>query len=205
VSVAVELCGADSAGISIEQPESGDDHFWLWVAVAGEYGRFANATLPRYPSACGICLERRGPQQLRVTPRFFEQIGVEAETVTDGILLPWQAGKMRGTLWILAHGRHEAFDSTDLETVQNLADFTAGVLRTRARTAGANQESSAGDALALAKHLAEQVNDHLRLLSDLLHLRVSEAAGDGKVMTSAERQKLFEDFLEMRHGRELAN
>jgi hypothetical protein len=61
VNAAVDLCGADSAGISIEQENGSDDNFYQWVATAGEYAGFLNATLPRYPSACGMCLERGGP------------------------------------------------------------------------------------------------------------------------------------------------
>ena len=51
VTAAVELCGADSAGISIEQPDGADDNFYRWAATAGQYSGFVNAKLPRYPSA----------------------------------------------------------------------------------------------------------------------------------------------------------
>ena len=90
VNAAVKLCGADSAGISIEQEERTETNFYKWVATAGQYGHFLNAMLPRYPSACGICLERGRPQLFRVTQRFFDLMGVEAPTVTDGLLLPWR-------------------------------------------------------------------------------------------------------------------
>jgi hypothetical protein len=46
-----------------------------------------NAVIPRYPSACGICLERGKPQLFRVGQRFFDTMGIEASLVTDGILL----------------------------------------------------------------------------------------------------------------------
>jgi hypothetical protein len=91
VAAAVDLCGADSAGISIEQKDGTDDNFYHWVATAGQYSRFLDAKLPRYPSACGLTLERGRPQIFRVTQRFFDLMGVEAPTVTDGILLPWHA------------------------------------------------------------------------------------------------------------------
>jgi hypothetical protein len=39
---AVELCGADSAGISVERPEGSDQEFYHWVATAGQY----NGCLP---------------------------------------------------------------------------------------------------------------------------------------------------------------
>src|ERR1700727_716546 len=50
VNAAVELCGADSAGISIEKEGGTDKEFYHWVATAGQYSDFLNAILPRYPS-----------------------------------------------------------------------------------------------------------------------------------------------------------
>ena len=90
VNAAVELCDADSAGISLEidKEHRSDTSYFQWVATAGAYGRFLNATLPRVPSACGTCLERGQPQLFRVTQRFFDLMGIEAPTVTDGLLLP---------------------------------------------------------------------------------------------------------------------
>jgi hypothetical protein len=90
VNAAVELCGADSAGISLETEEKSEANYYHWVATAGQYNGFMNAVLPRYPSACGICLERGKPQLFRVRQRFFDIMGIEAPLVTDGILLPWQ-------------------------------------------------------------------------------------------------------------------
>jgi hypothetical protein len=78
VKAAVDLCGADSAGISIEKEDRTDEHFYHWVATAGQYSDFMNAVLPRYPSACGVCLERGRPQRFRVGQRFFDLMGIEA-------------------------------------------------------------------------------------------------------------------------------
>jgi DNA-directed RNA polymerase specialized sigma24 family protein len=57
VTAAVDLCEADSAGISVEQKDGTDDNFYHWVATAGQYSGFADAKLPRYPSACGLTRE----------------------------------------------------------------------------------------------------------------------------------------------------
>src|SRR5258708_27319630 len=40
VNAAVDLCGADSAGISIEQEERTETNFYKWVATAGNYANF---------------------------------------------------------------------------------------------------------------------------------------------------------------------
>lgn len=53
VNAAVDLCGADSAGISLETEEKSDANYYHWVATAGQYNGFLNAGLQRYPSACG--------------------------------------------------------------------------------------------------------------------------------------------------------
>ena len=76
VNAAVALCGADSAGISIEKEDRTEDAYFQWVATAGQYSGFADAILPHYPSACTICLNRGGPQLFRVRQAFFDLIGI---------------------------------------------------------------------------------------------------------------------------------
>jgi hypothetical protein len=160
VNAAVDLCGADSAGISIEREDKTDESYYHWVATAGNYERFLNATLPRSPSACGVCLERGRPQLFRVSQRFFDLMGIEAPTVTDGILLPWQVEEMRGTIWIMAHERTEAFDGEDLRMMQVLADFAA-----------------------MANELAHQINNPLQSLTNLVYLASEgRSGGDAKML-----------------------
>jgi hypothetical protein len=129
VNVAVELCGAESAGISLETEEKSADNFYNWVAIAGAHNGFLHAILPRYPSACGICLERGKPQLFRMRQRIFDIIGTEALLVTDGILLTWQVDETRGTIFIVAHGRTAAFDRNDGQMTRVLADFAAMAVR----------------------------------------------------------------------------
>ena len=129
VDSGIHLCGADSAGISLAQPERGDDEYFLWVAVAGEWSSFANTTLPRYPSPCGVCVARGTPQIARVGKRFFDLMGIDASPVTDSLLLPWEIEGIRGTIWLMAHGRTVAFDSSDLRTLQALGDFAKLAIR----------------------------------------------------------------------------
>jgi signal transduction histidine kinase len=181
VNAAVDLCGADSAGISIETEEGGDENFYRWVATAGEYAHFLNATLPRYPSACGLCLERGQPQLFRVTQKFFDLMGIEAPLVTDGILLPWKVEEVRGTVWIMAHGREEAFDGDDLRMMQMLADFAAMGVRQQRQRKVLMEQASATAAAAMANELAHQINNPLQSMTNIVYL-ASEGrrGGDAK-------------------------
>ncbi len=175
VNAAVELCGADSSGISIEREEGSDADFYQWVATAGAYSGFLNATLPRYPSACGVCLERGRPQLFRVTQRFFDLMGIEAPTVTDGILLPWDEGESRGTIWIMAHGRAEAFDGNDVRMMQMLADFVAMGVRQQRQQKHLMEQAMLGAAAGMANELAHRINNPLQSITNLVYL----AAGGG--------------------------
>jgi hypothetical protein len=169
VQTALELCGADSAGISLELINGTDAVAYEWAATAGEYSKFLHAMLPRTPSACGLCLERGKPQLFRVSKQFFDLLGVKAAAVTDGILLPWQVHERRGTVWILAHGRSEAFDQDDCRILRILADLAAMGVRQQGygRISGQATALSRG---AEASTLAKKFDNSLQTMKNTLYM-----------------------------------
>jgi len=182
VDAAVDLCGAESAGISIERGQS-TEKFYQWVATAGQYKRFLNAMLPLYPSACGVCLERGRPQIFRVSQRFFDLMGIEAPIVTDGMLLPWQVGETRGTFWIMAHEESEAFDGEDLRVMRALADFASMAVVHQQKQTAMVREGSAAAAAKMANDLAHEINNPLQSLMNLVYVASkSNGGGDAKVL-----------------------
>ena len=192
VTAAIDVCGADSAGISIERTDATGEKCYEWVATAGVYAPFLKAILPRSPSACGICLERGRPQLLRVSQRFFDLLGVEAATVTDGILLPWQVEGIRGTIWILAHGRSEAFDIADGQVMQLLANFAAMGVRQKQQHEMLVQQACATAATAMANELAHGINNPLQSLTNLLYLAREGPERGSARMLAAELSPLLE-------------
>jgi hypothetical protein len=179
VKAAVDLCGADSAGISIEKEDRTDTEFYHWVATAGQYSGFLDAVLPRYPSACGDCLERGRAQIFRVGQRFFDIMGIEAPLVTDGILFPWQVEEIRGTIFVMAHGRAEAFDHDDYRMIQVLADFAAMGVRQQRQQKMLLAQASAAAAAMMANDLAHQINNPLQSLTNILYLAAEGHRGEG--------------------------
>jgi hypothetical protein len=179
VNAAVKLCGAESAGISIEKADRTDESFYHWVATAGSYSGFMDAVLPRYPSACGVCLERGRPQSFRVGKRFFDLMGIEAPLVTDGILLPWEVDKTRGTIFIMAHGREEAFDLDDCRMMEALADFAAMGVRQQSQQRLLVEQTKTAAAAAMANELAHKINNPLQSLTNILYLASTGQSGQG--------------------------
>jgi hypothetical protein len=174
VNIAVELCSADSAGISIEREDRTDKDFYHWVATAGEYTGFMDAVLPRYPSACGVCLERGRAQHFTVSKRFFDIMGIEAPLVTDGILLPWKVDETRGTIFVMAHGRTEAFDHDDVRLMKILADFAAMGFRQQRQQKQLIEQERATAAAAMANDLAHKINNPLQSLTNVVYLAADD-------------------------------
>jgi hypothetical protein len=173
VDAAVDLCGADSAGISIEKQDGSEQEFYHWIATAGAYSGFLNAILPQYPSACGLCLERGYAQHFTVSKRFFDILGVEAPLVTDGILLPWKTEDTRGTIFVMAHGRAEAFDENDARLMTMLADFAAMGFKQQKQQSRLIEQARIAAAAKMAHELAHEINNPLQSMINAAYL-VSE-------------------------------
>src|SRR6185503_9065566 len=129
VEIAVEFCPADSAGISLEEvSEKGDPQF-RWVAVAGSFAQYLNGTTPRSYSPCGTCIDRGVPQLYQVHNPYYNFLGVTAQPILDGILIPWRSGEMQGTLWAVSHHAEDTFDRSDYDFLRTVADFVSRAIR----------------------------------------------------------------------------
>ena len=131
VEAATTFCGADSAGISLEERDPDGERRFRWIAISGSFAPFLGGTTPRFFSPCGTTLDRGRVQLYRVGKPYYDYLGIKADPITDGILMPWQAGEMRGTIWIVSHRHREAFDLADLKLMDGLADFAAIAVENR--------------------------------------------------------------------------
>ena len=129
VQIAVEYCNADSSGLSLEEENENGELQFRWIAVTGSFSRYLNGTTPRFYSPCGTCLDRGVPQLYQVTDPYYNFLGVTAKPILDGILIPWRAGPLQGTLWLVSHRSQSAFDLSDYQLLRALADFVSTGIR----------------------------------------------------------------------------
>jgi two-component sensor histidine kinase len=127
VKLAMEICGADSAGISILEPESG---LFRWFALAGVLSTFEGAATPRDFSPCGVCIDNNEPVLMARPERVYDWIRDADIIVPEVLLVPLtvKGTNAIGTLWIVANDAHH-FDSGHARVMTELAGFTGIALR----------------------------------------------------------------------------
>ena len=83
VEVAVDLCQADTSGISLLE---GD--VFRWEAVAGVFAAARNGTMPRDASPCGVVIDRDAIQLMELPDRCFPALLAEPRFV-EALLFPF--------------------------------------------------------------------------------------------------------------------
>lgn len=130
VTHAMELCKADSAGVSLADVNDCRQPVFRWVAAAGKMKDYLGGTTPRNFSPCGICLERNAPQLFSHPERFFAYLQDLALPMTELLLIPFYVDHQSfGTLWVFSHHTQRKFDREDARILTSLADVAGATLR----------------------------------------------------------------------------
>jgi len=163
VEVAVELCRADTAGLSLLE---GD--VFRWEAVAGVFASYRNGTMPRAASPCGICIDRNGTQLMHLPDRFFPALRAEPPFV-EALLIPFHhENKPVGTVWVVAHTEARKFDREDERLMRVLAQFaSAGWQLWTAREQAERANQRKDEFLALLGH---ELRTPLETISSAAHV-----------------------------------
>src|SRR4051812_26912083 len=146
--LALELCGADSAGLSILEP-GGEHGQFRWHAIAGLLAPHLHLTMPREASPCGTVLERRQvllfneaaehcyPAMRGLKPRIYEML-----------VAPWEVdGAVTGTLWAIMHAPENGFDAEDARLLADLARYAAAGWALREGRRAARERADSEEAL----------------------------------------------------------
>ena len=122
---ALELCQAQSAGVSLLERE-GERQFFRWHAVSGKWAPLVWTTLPREFSPCGTVLDRNAPQLMIDPQRYFTPLAQMPPQVAEALLLPFSVGgEPVGTVWVVSHDRTRCFDNEDQRVLAHLCEFAA--------------------------------------------------------------------------------
>jgi signal transduction histidine kinase len=120
VEVAVDLCGAHTAGISLL-----DGDVFRWEAVAGVFAEARGGTMPRNESPCGVCIDRDDTQLMHLADRCFPALAADPRFV-EALLIPFHDhGTPIGTVWIVSHTFGRKFDKEDERIVRELSEFAS--------------------------------------------------------------------------------
>lgn len=121
VGLARELCGAESAGISLYEPDTKSAGVFRWYHLSGVLAPFTGATTPRDFSPCGICLDQHGPILMAHPEQAYSWIREAGIIVPEVLLVPLQVGEESiGTLWVVAP-EGIGFDSEHARIMRELA------------------------------------------------------------------------------------
>jgi PAS domain S-box-containing protein len=129
VDLALELCDADTCGISLrERTEKGEDIF-RWIAMAGQLKHHLHGTTPRYFSPCGITVDGDAPLLMKRPELIYKYLDV-GPAFHDVLLIPLteKGGELEGTIWVVAHNPERKFDGEDARVMQRIAVFIATAL-----------------------------------------------------------------------------
>ncbi|MEX0803376.1 MAG: ATP-binding protein [Candidatus Binatia bacterium] len=164
---ALDLCHADTAGISLLENHNGEEVF-RWEALAGVYADRLNHLMPRNASPCGTTIDRNTTQLMYMAERFFPALKSEPPVV-EALLIPFHVERQPiGTIWVVAHDERRKFDREDERIVKTLAQFaSAGWQSWKARTTA---ESAAAVARQQSEALKAQVNESEKTKEKLQHL-----------------------------------
>lgn len=123
VELAMKLCNADSAGISILEP--GEDRcIFRRHAITGDFAPNLLRSLPRDSSPCGTVLSLNRVLLFKEPDRFYPELRGASPHIYECLLAPWPTqDKPEGTLWVVAHSPLRHFDAEDARIVQVLARF----------------------------------------------------------------------------------
>ena len=123
--IALELCQADSAGISILEACGGASVF-RWRAVAGRYAPTVNTSMARDACPCGTVLERDSVLLFDRPERHFVPLRQMNLPILENLSVPFHSGgEPAGTLWVLTHSPRRKFDAEDARLLTSLSGFAS--------------------------------------------------------------------------------
>jgi two-component sensor histidine kinase len=189
VEVGLQICRADTCGISVYERTSNGEEIFRWIALAGVLKDHLHGTTPRHFSPCGVCVDSNAPVLMRRPELVYEYLAV-GPAFHDVLLIPLaeQGSSLVGTLWVVSHNSERKFDSGDARGMQRIATFAAMALQLARLSEIARAEIAASK--TAFKELEHRVKNTLQItagLLDMQHRRTSDTIAKQAIKTASER------------------
>ncbi len=137
--LALELCSAGTAGLSLLETTAEGEQVFRWSNVAGALDKHVGGNTPRDFSPCGVTMDSNAPQLFTLPARRFQYFNGLDFTIVEALVIPVYLGtETPGTIWIVSHDDEIKFDSEDAR----IHDWTCGVHRMRAAASAALAQRS---------------------------------------------------------------
>ena len=126
VELAIELCDAESGGISLFESQPDGPGIFRWYGLKGRFASYLGGTTPREFSPCGGVLDRLQPIVMNYFERHYSYLGTGGLTIPELLLVPLldTHDAAVGTIWIV-HDEGGQFTKNESDTLVRLAAFTS--------------------------------------------------------------------------------
>jgi PAS domain S-box-containing protein len=179
--IALEICRAGSAGVSLVSKTNGD---FYWPAIAGAWKPHIGGGTPRKFGPSGVVLDRQSMQLFTHPERFYSYLVPISPPIAEALLTPFYVGgKAVGTLWVVAHSTDRKFDREDVRLIENLGRFAAALYTLQAALDREEQQSQ----------WLRDVNERL-LVSSVRQHELTERAQEAEAALRESKERLAREL-----------
>lgn len=130
LEMALELCTAGTAGLSVLETNAEGKQIFRWTNLAGMLRKHIGGTTPRNFSPCGVTVDRNAPQLFSHPGHRFQYFNGLSSPIVEALVIPVYLGdNTPATIWVVSHDEEVKFDSEDVRIMTVLAEFTSCALR----------------------------------------------------------------------------
>jgi two-component sensor histidine kinase len=170
VELAIELCNAESGGISLFEAQPDSPGIFRWYGLKGRFAAYLGGTTPREFSPCGAVLDLLQPIVMNYPERHYSYLGENGLTIPELLLVPLldTHDQAIGTIWVV-HDEGGHFAKNDSETLVRLAAFTSvGLMLTQAVV---EKDKLLQNQTFLVREANHRISNSLQLATSILFLQ----------------------------------
>ena len=113
LQLALKLCRAGTAGLSLLEPSLSGEEVFRWTNLAGAHSSHVGGSTPSKFSPCGVCLDHNSPQLFSCPGKYFSYFEPVRPEIVEALVIPLVplGDDPLGTIWIAASQNLERRES----------------------------------------------------------------------------------------------